>query len=58
MFIGAGTTILKGTTIGSRSIIGAGSIVSGTIPADEIWAGNPARRIRGINNEDNVDNKC
>lgn len=58
VFIGAGTTILKGTTIGSRSIIGAGSIVSGTIPADEIWAGNPARRIRGINNEDNVDNKC
>jgi acetyltransferase-like isoleucine patch superfamily enzyme len=45
-FIGAHTTILKGVTIGERSIIGLGSVVTGNIPADEIWAGNPAKFIR------------
>jgi acetyltransferase-like isoleucine patch superfamily enzyme len=48
VFIGAQSIILKGTRIGARSIIGAGSVVSGEIPADEIWAGNPARRIRNL----------
>ncbi len=46
VFIGATSIILKGATIGNRSIIGAGSVVSGHIPDDEIWAGNPARCIR------------
>ena len=48
VFIGAQSIILKGTRIGARSVIGAGSVVSGDIPADEIWAGNPARRIRSL----------
>jgi acetyltransferase-like isoleucine patch superfamily enzyme len=48
VFIGAQSIILKGTRIGARSILGAGSVVSGEIPADEIWAGNPARRIRSL----------
>lgn len=47
-FIGAGSVVLKGSHIGARSIIGAGSVVSGSIPADEIWAGNPAKFIRNI----------
>lgn len=47
-FIGAGSMILKGSIIGARSIIGANSVVSGTVPADEIWAGNPAKFIRKI----------
>ena len=45
VFIGTNAIILKGTTIGDRSIIGAGSIVSGKIPPDEIWAGNPAKCV-------------
>jgi acetyltransferase-like isoleucine patch superfamily enzyme len=49
VFIGANSTILKGVSIGDRSIIGAGSIVTKSIPADEIWAGNPAKFIKTIN---------
>lgn len=47
-FIGAGSIICKGVTIGARSIIGAGSVVTHSIPADEIWAGNPAQFIKKI----------
>jgi acetyltransferase-like isoleucine patch superfamily enzyme len=45
-FIGASSIILKGVTIGERSIIGAGSVVSKSIPKDEIWGGNPCRFIK------------
>jgi len=48
VFVGANTIILKGVTIGNRSIIGAGSVVTKSIPSDEIWAGNPARKINDI----------
>ncbi len=48
VFIGAHSTILKGTSVGARSIIGAGSVVSGNIPSDQIWAGNPATYVRDI----------
>lgn len=50
-FIGAGVTILKGVVIGDRSVVGAGSVVTKNIPADEIWAGNPAVFIRSISNK-------
>jgi len=49
VFIGEGCRILKGVTIGDRSIIGTGSIVTKNIPSDEIWAGNPARFVKKIN---------
>lgn len=45
VFIGAHVTILKGVNIGARSIIAAGSIVTKDIPPDEIWGGNPAKKI-------------
>ncbi|MCB7320081.1 acyltransferase [Lacrimispora sp. 210928-DFI.3.58] len=46
VFIGAGVTILKGVTIGDRAVVGAGAVVTKDILADEIWAGNPAIKIR------------
>ena len=48
-FIGACSIILKGVTIGERSVIGAGSVVTKDVPADEIWAGNPAHFVKKIN---------
>lgn len=50
VFIGASCIILKGVTIGENSIIGAGSVVTKNIPKNEIWAGNPAKFIRKIDN--------
>lgn len=51
VWIGANCTILKGVTIGARSIIGAGSIVTKNIPADCMVAGNPAKIIKRLTNE-------
>ena len=47
-FIGAHTIVLKGVTIGERSIVGAGSVVARSIPDYEIWAGNPAKFIKKV----------
>ena len=47
-FIGARSLILKGVTIGEKSIIGAGSVVTKDVPSGEIWAGNPAKFIKKV----------
>ena len=47
-FIGAGSNVLKGVTIGEEAVIGAGSMVTKDIPDREIWAGNPAKFIRKL----------
>ena len=51
VLIGTRCIILKGVTIGARSIIGSGSVVVKTIPADCIAAGNPCKVIKYINEE-------
>jgi virginiamycin A acetyltransferase len=43
VWIGANTVILDGATIRKGAIVGAGSLVRGEIPANQIWGGNPAR---------------
>ncbi len=48
VFIGDGAKILKGVSIGAHSVIGAGSIVTASIPEGVIAAGNPARVIRSL----------
>lgn len=52
VWFGAGVTVLPGITIGDNSIVGAGSVVTKDVPANVIVAGNPARLIRMITEED------
>ena len=49
VLIGTRCIILKGVTIGERSIIAAGSVVTKSIPCDCIAGGNPCRIIRKTN---------
>ena|SRR5436190_5693366 len=44
--IGAGSIILGSITIGANSLIGAGSLVTKDVPANELWYGSPAKFIR------------
>ena len=44
--IGSGATLLCGVTIGAGAVVGAGSVVTKSVPPGEVWAGNPARRLR------------
>jgi acetyltransferase-like isoleucine patch superfamily enzyme len=50
VWVGMNTIILKGSRIGDNSVIGAGSVVRGEIPADCIAAGNPAQVVRNLKN--------
>jgi maltose O-acetyltransferase len=43
VWIGGGTIILPGVTIGDNAVIGAGSIVTKDVPANTTVLGNPAR---------------
>ena len=47
-FIGAGSIILPGVTVGVNSIVGAGSVVRVSIPDNEMWAGNPAVKVKNV----------
>ena len=46
--IGSGSTLLGGITVGEKSIVGAGSVVTKDVPPGVIVAGNPARVLRSI----------
>ena len=48
VWIGEKSLILKGSKIGKNSIIGAGSVVSGEVPANVVFAGNPAKEIKKL----------
>jgi acetyltransferase-like isoleucine patch superfamily enzyme len=47
-WIGAGSIILQGVTVGRSSIVGAGSVVTRDVPPLTIVAGNPARVVRHL----------
>src|SRR3954463_16451005 len=52
VWIGGGAIICPGVTIGSRSVIGAGSVVTRDIPEGVFAAGNPCRVVREISEEE------
>jgi acetyltransferase-like isoleucine patch superfamily enzyme len=48
VWLGTGVTVLPGCSIGNNAVVGAGSVVTKSIPANEIWVGNPARKLRDV----------
>lgn len=47
-WIGAGSVILPGVTVGENSIVGAGSVVTKDVPDNTVVAGNPAKFIKHL----------
>lgn len=48
VFLGYGSIVLKGVTIGENSVIGANSVVTKDIPANVIAGGNPCKVIKNF----------
>lgn len=51
VWIGGGAILLSGVTIGENSVIGAGSVVTRSIPKNCVAVGNPCRVIKYIEND-------
>jgi sugar O-acyltransferase (sialic acid O-acetyltransferase NeuD family) len=45
-YIGAGALIRESVRVGAGALVGMGAVVLDEVPAGEVWAGNPARRLR------------
>ena len=43
--IGGNATVVPGCNLGARSVLAAGSVLTHDLPAEEVWAGNPARYL-------------
>ena len=54
VWIGGSVVVCPGVTIGDRSVIGAGSVVTKNIPSDVFAAGNPCRVIRELKNKEYI----
>lgn len=52
VWIGSGTQVMPGVTIGDNSVIGAGSVVTRDIPANVVAMGVPCRVVREIGEHD------
>ena len=48
VWIGGGAIVCPGVQIGDRTVVGAGSVVTRSLPADVLAAGNPCRVIRAL----------
>lgn len=45
-YVGAGALVRENLSIGAWSLVGMGSVVTHSVPACQVWAGVPARRLR------------
>ncbi len=52
VWIGDSAIICKGVTIGKNSIIGAGAVVTKNVPKNSVFAGNPAKLVKKLDQED------
>lgn len=52
VWIAANATIIGGVTIGENAVVAAGSVVTKDVPPNTLVAGNPARIIRTIGDDD------
>jgi galactoside O-acetyltransferase len=52
VWVGSGVQILPGVTIGDNAVVGAGSVVTGDIPANVVALGVPCRVVRAIGERD------
>ena len=52
VWIGDSAIICKGVTIGENSIIGAGAVVTKNVPPNSIFAGNPAKLVKNLENKE------
>ena len=43
--IGGNATIIAGCNVGQGSVLAAGAVLTKHLPANEVWAGNPARYL-------------
>jgi len=57
VYIGADAIILPGVTVGDRSVIGAGSVVTKDLAGNGVWAGNPARFIGPLDQSEDCTEK-
>jgi acetyltransferase-like isoleucine patch superfamily enzyme len=54
--IGSGSTILANVTVGEGAIVGAGSVVTKDVPPNAIVAGNPAKLLRYVTDDERIVN--
>ncbi len=48
VWVSAGSALMKGVSIGENSVIAFGSVVTGIVPANEVWGGVPAKKISDV----------
>jgi sugar O-acyltransferase (sialic acid O-acetyltransferase NeuD family) len=53
-YLGAGALIREHVQVGAWSMVGMGSVVLSDVPAGQVWAGNPARRLRDVDVPDSL----
>jgi sugar O-acyltransferase (sialic acid O-acetyltransferase NeuD family) len=45
-YIGSGALLREGLVVGAGAVVGMGAVLTRSVPAGEVWAGAPARRLR------------